>query len=221
MTAPRLKENFTQHSVSLDLAYDYLAPRLLDWGSANFDDFPWRHTTNLWHAIAAEVMLQRTNAKQVLGVYSTFVKKYPLPADYIADREARIFDSLGLKWREKPFRLLAERLQKTALTETTDLKDLPGVGDYISAAMRSLHLRQRDVIIDSNIVRLYGRFFGFKTDGETRRKKWLKSLADCLTPDEKVKEFNYALIDFTRKVCKPSPLCQRCPLNSRCHFRSS
>ena len=36
---------------------DYLREHLLAWGKANFADFPWRHVTNRWHALAAEMMM--------------------------------------------------------------------------------------------------------------------------------------------------------------------
>jgi A/G-specific adenine glycosylase len=55
-------------------------------------------------------------------------------------------------------------------------------GSYIASAYRSLHLRERDFIIDSNVIRLYGRFFGFSTDSETRRKRSFLELADRATP---------------------------------------
>ena len=55
-------------------------------------------------------MLQRTNADQVEPVWNEFCKKYITPKDYSSDEEVRIFDSLGLHWREKELRKLAEVL---------------------------------------------------------------------------------------------------------------
>ncbi len=164
-------------------------------------------------------MLQRTKAEQVLPVYISFSEKYETPQDYLKDEKASIFKSLGLSWREKEFKKLARILSGREIpSDKKSLLDLPGVGEYIASAYRSLHLGIRDVIIDSNIVRLYGRFFGFETDGETRRKKWFIELADKLTPIENLKEYNYGLIDFTRKICKPKPLCNICNLREECYY---
>ncbi|MFC1926218.1 hypothetical protein ACFLWV_00505 [Chloroflexota bacterium] len=182
-------------------------------------NFAWRSTTNRWHALVAEIMLQRTRAEQVVKAYADFTKKYDTPSDYVADCSASAFTSLGLKWREQTFRQLAEVLSKADIPSDSDnLLRLPGVGDYIASAFRSLHLRIRDCIVDSNVVRLYGRYFGFQTDGETRRKKWLILLADKLTPTRKFKDFNYGLIDFTKAICKPKPLCNSCILRDKCSY---
>jgi len=191
---------------------------IIEWRNKNFSDFPWRKTNNKWHALAAEIMLQRTRAEQVLPVYLSFSKKYKTPIDYLNDEKSDIFKSLGLTWREKEFKKLAKILSENEISKDKNtLLELPGIGDYIASAYRSLHLGIRDIIIDSNVVRLYGRFFGIKTDGETRRKKWIIELADKLTPINNFKEYNYGIIDFTRKICKPIPLCQVCSLNKKCH----
>ena len=185
-------------------------------------NFSWRSTTNRWHALVAEMMLQRTRAEQVLRAYTEFISKYDTPSDYVGDSSALTFSSLGLKWREKTFRRLAEELSKADIpSDSEKLLTLPGVGDYIASAFRSLHLGIRDYIIDSNVVRLYGRYFGFQTHGETRRKKWFIHLADKLTPKNKFKEYNYGLIDFTRDLCRLRPRCSICVLSRKCYYHQN
>ena len=202
-----------------DRLITYFRDNLIRWGRKNFSDFPWRNTKNKWHALVAEIMLQRTKAEQVLPVYQSFCAKYETPFEYLKDPKTSVFQSLGLNWRERELRKLAEALLKTEIPrDKKSLLGLPGVGDYITSAYRSLHLGTRDVIIDSNVVRIYGKFFGFKTDGETRRKKWLMGLSDRITPARRFKDFNYGLIDFTRTVCKPKPLCDACVIRKKCSY---
>jgi A/G-specific adenine glycosylase len=193
---------------------------IIIWGQVHYADFPWRHTTNRWHALVAEIMLQRTRAEQVLPAYLDFTARYITAADYAADPEARVFATLGLNWREKHLRELAVVLAGSVKTPSDKgaLLQLPGIGDYIAAAYRSMHLGLRDVIIDSNVVRIYGRFFGFDTDGETRRKKWFIELADRITPVDRFRDYNYGLIDFTRTVCRHSALHSQCPVTADCSF---
>ncbi|MED0677915.1 hypothetical protein P4S83_11890 [Aneurinibacillus thermoaerophilus] len=198
---------------------EYFTKGIIDWGRKNYDDFPWRESKNKWHSLVAEIMLQRTKAEQVVSAYEEFCAKYPTPLDYLKDEEANVFATLGLYWREERLKDLAKVLSKTEVPEDKGaLLKLPGIGDYIAAAYRSLHWGTRDVIIDSNVVRIYGRFFGFKTDPETRRKKWFKDLANEITPEDNFKDFNYGLIDFTRKVCKPKPRCKTCELRMQCKY---
>lgn len=184
-----------------------------------YSDFPWRSTGNMWHALVAEVMLQRTKAEQVEPVYRAFSKLYPAPEDYLNDEGAHVFESLGLHWREKQLEKLANEISENGIpVNKEDLMNMAGIGSYIAAAFRSLHLGRRDVIIDSNVVRIYGRFFGFETDGETRRKGWFIDLADQLTPPRNFKKYNYGLIDFTRMICKPDPACNSCQLYRKCKY---
>ncbi len=195
----------------------FLQCKIIQWGKDNFADYPWRKTTNKWHAIVAEIMLQRTNADQVVKSFNSFSQKYRSPEDFLNDPEAKIFTSLGLLWRENVLKQLAASINKNKIPEDKKtLLILPGIGDYISAAFRSLHLNIKDTIIDSNVVRIYGRFFGFNTTAETRRKKNFIELAEKTTPEKNFKNFNYGLIDFTRMICKKKADCIQCPIKELC-----
>lgn len=181
--------------------------------------FPWRDTKNHWHALVAEIMLQRTQADQVVTVYLEFCAKYSTPEEFLADSDSNVFETLGLIWRNKVLKSLARVLIDRAIpSEKKALLELPGVGDYIASAYRSFHLGTTDRIIDSNIVRLYGRYFGFLTHAETRRQNWFIRLVERVTPNRDVRKFNYALIDFTRQICKANPLCESCNLRQRCCY---
>ncbi|WNF21311.1 hypothetical protein [Mesobacillus jeotgali] len=195
---------------------------LLQWEETNFVDFPWRSTSNMWHALVAEVMLQRTRAEQVVPVYEEFSNKYPTPKSYLDDDFSLIFCKLGLPKRQVELQKLAVIFnEKHIPIDKRELLGLPGVGPYISAAFRSFHLGIPDTIIDSNVVRLYGRYFGFKTHAETRREKWFIQFAEKLTPISDNRKYNYGLIDFTRAICRPAPKCNECPLNKKCDFIKS
>ncbi len=69
----------------------------------------------------------------------------------------------------------------------------------IAGGMNDRHLGIGDVFIDSNVVRICGRFFGFRADGETKRKRWLEELAELVTPARSLTCCNYGLVDFTRR----------------------
>lgn len=197
----------------------YFRFNIIKWAKNNFTHFPWRSTDNMWHTLVAEIMLQRTKAEQVEPIYNFFCERYPNPEDYLNDPDPRVFDSLGLHWRESQLKKLAGSIVIDGIpSNKIELMNRAGVGSYIAAAFRSLHLGQRDVIIDSNVVRIYGRFFNFETDGETRRKRWFIAFADSITPQKKHKNYNYGLIDFTRKICKPVPACGNCPLRRKCKY---
>jgi len=52
---------------------------LLQWGKEHYKDYPWRQPDQLWHGLVAEILLQRTKAKNVIPVYEMFIKRFPTP----------------------------------------------------------------------------------------------------------------------------------------------
>ena len=199
----------------------YFRNHISAWGKVNPRHFPWRSTLNPWHCLAVEIMLQRTKAEQVEPVYWKFIRTYSGPKEYLLDADINIFRGLGLPSRDSQFRLLNQIIIERGIPlNKPELMKLPGVGDYIASAFLSLHMRTRTALIDSNIVRLYGRFFGFNTDPETRRKAWLQHFAEQLTPKRVFRHYNYSVIDFSREICRPRPDCKACPVHRRCSFHT-
>ncbi len=194
---------------------------LIKWGREHYKNFPWRSTDNKWHALLAEVLLQRTKVKAVVPVYCEIIKKYPAPANLananLIEIEKVVY-SLGLPARAQTIKNLATKvtiLNEQIPSDLESLKKLPGIGSYIAAAWLSFHAKKREVIIDANVVRWICRLIDRQCDGETRRKKWLIDLADELTPDRQVKDYNYAVLDFTMEICIKNPLCEICPLGEK------
>lgn len=187
------------------------------WGKANFRDFPWRNPEKRWHALLAEVLLQRTRVVSVVPVYEQFVSKYPEPVDLakasLEEIETLIYP-LGLRWRAPLIKQLSESLSRIGDVpdSLSELLRLPAVGPYAAAAYLGFHGGKRAVIIDANVVRWLCRLIDRPYDGETRRKKWLIDLADDVTPDQQWTEFNYAVLDFTMQICAKVPRCSICPI---------
>lgn len=199
----------------------FLRNLILKKSTTLYDNYAWRKTNNKYHALVAEIMLQRTNADQVLPVYIHFSESYKSPEEFLKKNKTNIFKSLGLPQRQKNLKELSKMLVQFGVVPVNkgELLKLPGVGEYVSSAFLSLHADKREVLIDSNIVRFYGRFFGFEFNAETRRKKWLADLADRITPKKDFIKFNYGLLDFTRKICKAKlPLCKECSLKKKCSY---
>jgi A/G-specific adenine glycosylase len=200
----------------------YFRTRVYNWARQNPIGYPWRSTDNLWHAMVAEILLQRTKADQVLPVYKDFVIRFPTPEAYksfIETSDENVFENLGLNWRFEYFKKMVNSVVEEGIPiYKKNLQKLPGVGNYVSSALLSFHLNKREVLIDSNIIRFYGRFFGIETNEESRRKKNFILMSNEITPLRKFKEFNYAVLDYSMNICKPKPLCSNCLLLKRCHY---
>ena len=195
-----------------------LRQKLLRWALENPASFPWRRRTSKFHSLIVEILLQRTKAEQVIPVFNQFRKDFPSASMLAQSRIIsirRVIRPLGLIWRAEYLKSLGIRIVHDGggIPDDYDiLLSLPGVGPYAAGAYLSLHRNIRHVIIDSNVVRLYCRLIGKEYDGETRRKSWVQHFAEEVTPQDCFKEYNYALLDFSRAVCKPNPVCGQCPL---------
>ena len=51
--------------------------RLLKWYQEHGRDLPWRKTSNPYHILVSEVMLQQTQVDRVIPKYHEFLERYP------------------------------------------------------------------------------------------------------------------------------------------------
>ena len=200
-----------------------IARAVTRWGRRNARVYPWRERLPLWQGLITEVMLQRTRADQVVPTFNRFRHRYPSPETLaLASEEeiAGLVEPLGLRWRGRLLHRLAKKIgdmDGVLPLDQTALEELPGVGPYAAAATLTLHANRRAVLIDSNIVRVLSRLVGSAYDGETRRKRWLRELAEALTPPRAHRAYNYAVLDLAALVCLPSiPNCDECPILKWC-----
>jgi A/G-specific adenine glycosylase len=132
---------------------------------------------------------------------------------------AVIVRPLGLTKRIARLQALAQAVVDGIPTSHSELAQLPGVGDYVSAAYRSLHLNQYDVLLDANIVRWLCRLNGWTYHGESRREERIIEAADRLTPPRAHRRYNYSALDFTMQVClADKPRCATCALSDLCRY---
>jgi A/G-specific adenine glycosylase len=203
--------------------WDFLRDEIFKWWTERDFEFPWREPAPEWQKLVSEILLQRTHANSVENVHTNFFDTFPTPEALAeADREeiAEIIKPLGLAWRAKYLSQLGDELAELSgevPTERENIEELPGIGQYAAGAFLTFSRLETVTFIDANIVKLLGRYFGFDWDGETRRKKWFRELAETFfnhnhPPDE----FGYAVLDFTREICGRSPNCGKCPVQTEC-----
>lgn len=202
-----------------------LRTRLIDWwiSTERDEDFPWRRSgLPPYRSLITEILLQRTRAKAVAGVYESFFMRFP-DAESLGSASVRSIRSsirsLGLHWRAEKLRELGAALRTGVPTTPKALLALPGVGPYAAGAFLSLHMGRRSAAPDSNVVRIYGRVFGVTVGPESRRSGWFLRLSEHLVPRRKFREFNYALLDLGRDICTPArPHCPDCPIKTLCRY---
>ena len=171
-------------------------------------------------------MLHRTRANQVLPIYEEFIRRYPnlgTAANAPSDEIAQVMSPLGLRWRVNLVPPLLRQIQ-TAMdgevpTSREILRTLPGINDYIAGAVPCFSADLKEVILDTNIVRVVGRVTGERVTDASRRNVRFRALVRRLLPSARVREFYFALIDLAAAVCTPrDPLCPACPLVRHCSW---
>jgi A/G-specific adenine glycosylase len=204
-----------------------LAAKLVPWFREHGRAFPWRDTRDPYLVLSAELMLQRTRASQVAPVFEEFRDRFGGPAAVVAEGRGAVddlFARLGLRWRAEHFwdlqQILAER-GGVPPDSLEGLLDLPGVGAYAATAVCVFALGQKRVVVDSNVLRILGRYYGIVFDDTARRRTNVLEWASRHAPDgsDDCRNFNWALLDLGATVCVPGvPDCQICPLVSSCIF---
>lgn len=196
------------------------------WATENLREFPWRCTTDSYEIFIAEFLLQKTGAITVVQVYNAFLSKYPTLRDLESASVAEI--SLLLKPLGLHFR--AERLYESVQiifkdysgkipTTEAQLLTLPGVGIYTARAICSQAYLQPLAVLDTNVARIFERFFGLQGNRVKSRCKLLWRVADEVAPKAEVGKWNLTLLDFGAAICTArNPNCDRCPLASKCNF---
>lgn len=208
----------------------YFQKSLLEWWrSGGARSFTWRlpERRSAYGALVAEMMLRRTRAEQVQPIYEDFLARYPdLGTALVAhpDELRESLRSLGLQWRIDGFTELLNTLRDSIGQDIPEgierLRELPGVGEYVSNAIACFAFEDASAtLIDTNVVRVIGRFFGLDTSGEARRRRDVRDAATRAVDRTQVADYHYAILDLAGTICRPKPGCESCPLGTVCHFK--
>lgn len=205
---------------------DNFRHKIVLWHHRHKRSYPWRTTKDPFRVLIAEMMLRRTKADQVKGVYKRLFNEFPNLNSLAIANNRRLFKilyPLGLKWRMPSFRSVAREIKDRYRGEVPaireELKTLPGVGDYVAGAVLSIAFKKKEWIVDSNVVRVFKRYFGIRTSIEGRRDRHVIGMAKRYILYKNPRRANLALLDFTSLICKPrDPECGICPIIKTCFF---
>ncbi len=115
------------------------------------------------------------------------------------------------------------------LPETAaELRNLPGIGAYTSAAIASIAFGEAAAAVDGNVERVLLRQTGAAENGAARNGKTLATLnaaeiqniANQLIDPQRPGDFNQAMMELGAILCLPrNPLCLKCPVQQSCKTR--
>jgi len=107
-------------------------------------------------------MLQQTQVSRVVGPWSRFVEAFATPtacANAPLSSVLRLWAGLGYHRRAKALhdaaRMIRDEFAGVVPRETSQLRRLPGVGEYTANAVASFAFKERVAVVDTNVCLLY------------------------------------------------------------------
>lgn len=207
---------------------DLFQKEILEWWKKNGASYSWRSFRDPFSVLTAEILLRKTNAEKVERLIENVMKKIPscraVKKTPTADLE-RILLPFGMQKRKarelkRLAAVLEKKFQGRVPSEFAELNSLPGVGNYIASAVLCFGYRKKRPIVDTNVVRVYHRVFSLNSKrARPRDDPLVWDFAQAVLPRFNYKKYNYAVLDFAKKVCRArSPLCRECPIYSLCRW---
>jgi A/G-specific adenine glycosylase len=195
---------------------------LLRWYDANQRDLPWRSTRDPYRIWVSEIMLQQTRVAAVVEYYHRFLEAFPTLqalADAPVAAVLACWSGLGYYRRARLMHQAAQdvvkRYQGYFPQSGEELRILPGIGKYTSAAIASIAFGEPVAVVDGNVERVIQRVYGTELSTSEIRKS-----AEVLLSRRRPGDFNQGLMELGAVVCLPrDPKCLLCPVATECKTR--
>lgn len=204
-----------------------LSDLILEWYDQNRRIMPWRAIPgcdpNPYHVWLSEVMLQQTTVATVVPYFETFIQRWPTVC---ALASAKLDDVLHA-WQGLGYYARARNLHKCAILIATihvgrfpdtesELRELPGIGQYTAAAIAAIAFGRKATVVDGNVERVMARLYAVRASLPKVRAQ-LRELAAKHTPATRCGDYAQAVMDLGATVCSPSkPSCAVCPWAKAC-----
>ena len=207
-----------------------LARKLLAWYNAHGRELPWRAKRGTvpdpYHVWLSEIMLQQTTVAAVRDYYLKFLSRWPRVSDLAEasqDDVLRAWAGLGYYARARNLHACAKEIVRDWNGKFPDteaeLKALPGIGPYTSAAIASIAFDRTHAAVDGNVERVMARFYAIETPMPAA-KPLIREKAQALVPKKRAGDFAQALMDLGATICTPRVVnCQICPWADDCAGR--
>ncbi|MFH1378329.1 MAG: A/G-specific adenine glycosylase [Planctomycetota bacterium] len=196
---------------------------LMKWFDRNKREMPWRGESDPYRIWVSEVMLQQTQVATVIDYYNRWLAAFPTVETLAAaepDAVLKRWEGLGYYSRARNLHRAAKLVADKGgrFPQTFDgWRALPGIGDYIAAAVTSIANAEPVGVVDGNTARVFSRRFAIETPVSTSAfRADIRSKIESGFGGRHPGWINQAWMEFGALQCKPSPDCSVCPLASNC-----
>jgi A/G-specific adenine glycosylase len=174
---------------------------ILNYYYNNGRSFSWRETSDPYHILLSELMLQQTQTERAAPKYAAFLERWP---DFNALSEAP-FSEILILWKGLGYNRRAMALKQIALTAVgqyggtlphtyDELITLPMVGPATAAAILAFSFNKSALYLETNIRRVLLHFF-FQNEEKVHDRELYKML-EAVQVCEDPKNWYYALMDY-------------------------
>ena len=203
---------------------DAIQDSLHAWYRIHHRRLPWRASRDPYEIWVSEVMLQQTQVKTVIPYYHRFLRQFPdlaALAQSNPEQVLKLWEGLGYYARarnlQRGARVVMSDYGGVIPSRWGDFRQLPGAGDYITAAVLSIAFNQPYAVVDGNVKRVLARLLVLDTPVNQGPAGLFKPAAAALLDPLQPGLHNQALMELGALICSPkTPQCRSCPLNPLC-----
>ena len=202
---------------------------LLDWYEQKKRDLPWRRDVTPYRVWVSEIMLQQTRIEAARGYFERFTAALPtVEALAAADEDTvlKLWEGLGYYSRARNLHKCARLLLRDFGGEfprtASELKKLPGIGDYTAGAVASIAYNAPEPAVDGNVCRVLSRLEACaETVNDRLKARYRRELRERI-PAGRGGDFTSAFMELGETVCTPgAPDCGACPLSALCRAHAA
>jgi A/G-specific adenine glycosylase len=129
-------------------------------------DLAWRHTTDPYHILVSEIMLQQTQVGRVATKYPEFIGAFPTfsaLADAPLHQVLEVWQGMGYNRRAIALQACAKRVETefsgTLPDNVETLNTFPGIGHATACSIAAFAFNMPVAFIETNIRRVFIHFF--------------------------------------------------------------
>ena len=197
--------------------------RLIQHYVDNFRRLPWRSPPGSpppdpYRVWLSEIMLQQTTVAAVTPRFERFILRWPTLEALAAAPDYEVLSEwAGLGYYARARNLIACARQATAIggfpRSAAELRELPGIGAYTSAAIAAIAFGEPAGAVDTNVARVLSRYHALADPGRGE----LEGHMAKIVAGGPAGDLLQAMIDLGATVCvQREPRCGSCPLRFGC-----
>ena len=202
--------------------------KILNWYDINKRSLPWRKKVSQkkreYYTLISEFMLQQTQVATVIPYFNRFIKNIPnieKLSKFDNRKLIKLWEGLGYYSRvrnlKKTAKIVVKDFNKRLPQNFSDLKSLPGIGDYTASAILAIAFNEPIIPLDGNIERVLKRYLYLKKQTQIKKENLQEQKKIFGTSTKRSSDYAQALMELGALICKPiNPNCKKCPLSKKC-----